>query len=286
MTEAASKSPSFLVVGAHGLLGTDLVPALVSHYSSDQVTAWDKDELDLTDARAVESKFAALKPTWVVNTSGYTNVDLAESERDLATALNAHVPAILATACEKSGSRLLHFSTDQVFDGKSSRPWLETDKPNPLNHYAQTKLDGEKAVLEYSKALVLRVQWLYGKKKNRFTVLRDKESFASFNDQIGSPTWASHVGAIAAQFLEKNPSGLYHFAYDDSATWSEVFQFVKEVMGYRVKLTEVTTETAKLPAKRPLYNVMSNKKLSDAMGLPGLGSWKLALTTFLSGVRF
>lgn len=286
MSDFAAKSPSFLVVGAEGLLGSDLVPALVSHYSSDRVIAWGKGDLNLTDAKAVEAKIVALTPTWVINTCAYTNVDLAETERDLAAVLNAQVPASLAAACEKAGSRLLHFSTDQVFNGESTRPWVETDPPNPLNHYAKTKLDGEKAVLKYSQGLVLRVQWLYGKKKNRFTGLRDKESFTAFNDQLGAPTWASHVGAITAQFLEQNPRGLYHFAYDDWATWAEVFQFVKEVMGYRVKLSEVTTDSANLPAKRPLYNVMSNKKLCEAMGLPGLGSWKLALTTFLSGVRF
>lgn len=281
-----SKAPSFLVVGAEGLLGTDFVPALVAQYGSDQVTAWGRGELDLTDSKAVEAKIAALKPTWVINTCGYTAVDLAETERDKAAALNAQVPANLVAACRKSESRLLHFSTDQVFDGNNTRPWVETDAPNPLNHYARTKLDGEKAVLSYPQGLVLRVQWLYGKKKNRFTVLRDKETFSAFSDQLGAPTWASHVGAICAQFLEQNPSGLYHFAYDDSASWAEVFRFVKEVMGYRVEISEVTTDSAKLPAKRPLYNVMSNKKLATAMGLPGLGSWKLALTTFLSGVRF
>ncbi len=267
-------------------MGTDFVPALVAQYGSEQVTAWGKGELDLTDAKAVDSKITQLMPAWVINTSGYTNVDLAETERDEATALNAQVPANLVAACRKANSRLLHFSTDQVFDGKNTRPWIETDIPNPLNHYAVTKLAGEKAVLQYSHGLVLRVQWLYGKKKNRFTALRDKETFTAFSDQWGAPTWASHVGAICAQFLEQNPSGLYHFAYDDFASWSEVFHFVKDVMGYRVKVSDVTTESAKLPAARPLYNVMSNKKLTEAMGLPGLGSWKLALSTFLSGVRF
>ena len=274
-----------LITGAGGMLGSDMTPAFVSAHGSDAVVSLKREDLDITDAKKVREVLQAVRPTWVVNTAAYTAVDKAERERELARSINETGPAILAEACATLHIKLLHFSTDQVFDGKSNQPWTETDPTAPLNYYAETKLEGERAVLAYPQHLVLRVQWLYGRKKDRFTALRNLETFSPFSDQRGAPTWTSHLAAICEKLVSQNFKGLYHFAHDDSATWAEVFQFVKEVMGYRVRLEPKTTESLALPAKRPLYCVLSNRKLVEALQVPGLGSWQLALSTFLSGVR-
>ncbi len=199
--------------------------------------------------------------------------------------LNATGPRILAVECASLGAKLIHFSTDQVFDGSIRQPREEDDSVNPLNVYARTKLEGEKHVLQYSEHLVLRVQWLYGRKKDRFTLLRDKATFSPFADQYGAPTWTLHLAATVADLADRDARGLFHFAYDDSASWAEVFEYVKEVMGYSVKLEPRETASLSLPAKRPLYSVMSNRKLLNFLGQPTMGSWKMALNTFLSGVR-
>lgn len=277
----------FVITGARGLLGSDLAPALVSEFGSDAVAALSHAELDITDERSIEVALARHQPKWIFNTAAYTNVDKAESEREKAHHLNVTGPRLLAAAAQRHGARLFHFSTDQVFDGQNHRPWLETDTPRPLNVYAQTKWEGETEVLKHPEHLVMRVQWLYGRQKDRFTLLRDKETFSPFSDQIGSPTWASHVGMVITKLLKRpSASGLFHFSYDDHASWAEVFQFVKETMGYRVKLEPKRTAEVSLPAKRPLYAALSNRKLLQALGEEQLGSWKLALATFLSGTRF
>lgn len=274
-----------IIAGAGGMLGTDLGPAFTEKFDSEAVVGLGHDRLDITNPLAVRNALAQYRPRFVVNAAAYTNVDLAESEPEKATLLNVTGPAILAEECARIGSKLIHFSTDQVFDGSQTTPRSETDKPNPLNVYARTKWEGENQVLKHPEHLVLRVQWLYGRKKDRFTILRDKETFSPFSDQIGAPTWTLHLAATVAELAQRDAKGLFQFAYDDHASWAEVFQFVKEVMGYSVQLTPRTTASLNLPAKRPLYSVMSNRKLLQFLEQPSMGSWKMALATFLSGVK-
>jgi dTDP-4-dehydrorhamnose reductase len=175
----------------------------------------------------------------------------------------------------------VHFSTDQVFDGKTRSPRVENDSPSPLNHYARTKLIGEEAALKFSNALVIRIQWLYGEKKNRFHMLRDRTEFTPFNDQFGSPTWSKEVAVTTAELLRLDASGLFHFAYDDYASWADVFAFVKTELRLGVKLNAKRTDEVSLPAARPLFSVMSNRKLVKFLGRDGLGSWKDPLRRFL-----
>jgi dTDP-4-dehydrorhamnose reductase len=274
-----------IITGARGMLGTDCLPAFTEKWGGDSVESLGRDALDITNPLAVRQALEKYRPRFVVNAAAYTNVDRAESEPSEAELLNVTAPEILAEECARIGAKLIHFSTDQVFDGSGHHPRTETDPPNPLNVYARTKWEGEKKVLQHSDHLVLRVQWLYGRKKDRFTLLRDKEVFSPFSDQFGAPTWTLHLAATVAELASRDAKGLFHFAYDDYASWAEVFEFVKEVMGYSVRLEPKATASVNLPAKRPLFSVMSNRKLLEFLGQPSMGSWKMALTTFLSGVR-
>ncbi|MBI4405876.1 MAG: dTDP-4-dehydrorhamnose reductase [Deltaproteobacteria bacterium] len=262
------------------MLGWDLAKALKG--SGYELLEFDRQHLDITDRTRVFSTVLEHKPSVVINAAAYTNVDLAESERDQALAINAMAPGYLAEACSEIVATFVHFSTDQVFDGSGETPWEEEDKPNPSNYYAYTKWLGEQTALKYSASLILRVQWLYGEHKERFTALKNKEVFTPFADQWGAPTWTKHVAESVLRLLEKRASGLFHFAYDDWATWYDVFQFVCQKLGYRTQLVPKKIADVHLPASRPRFCVLSNRKLASTLGMSGMGRWKVALGEFLS----
>ncbi|MBY0369311.1 NAD(P)-dependent oxidoreductase [bacterium] len=238
-------------------------------------------QLDIAQPDSVRSAFQEVRPQIVFNCAAYTNVDGAETQRLAAEQANAEGVGLLAEACRASAARLIHFSTDQVFNGLSSVPYTEEDAAAPCNFYAQTKLAGEAFALSGPDNLVLRVQWLYGERKDRFTPLRTKEVFNAFEDQFGSPTWTREIAAILLPLLKRGANGLFHFAYDDYASWAQVFAFAKESWNLPVKLVPTATAAAKLPAARPRFSVLSNRKLCQALGFSGMGSWKRPLGEFL-----
>lgn len=266
------------VVGAGGLLGWELA-RWFSHRV--ETVPLDHAALDITDAAAIARVLDREKPLAVCNAAGFTTVDAAEKERDRAYALNALGPRLLAEACAARKIRFVHFSTDQVFDGASGIPAKETDKPNPLNYYADTKLQGEGPVLAMG-GLVLRVQWLYGERKNRFAVLKDRKSFSAIVDQFGAVTWTMDVAAVVDGLLARGSHGLFHMAYDDWASWAEIFEFVRDFQKLDVELVPTTTESLNLPAKRPPFSVMANEKLRRELNLPSIGLWRERLAAFLS----
>ncbi|MBI1861667.1 MAG: dTDP-4-dehydrorhamnose reductase [Deltaproteobacteria bacterium] len=272
-----------LITGAQGMLGSDLLPECERVFGADNVIGFGRGELDITSFQSVSRMFADVKPTIVVNSAAYTNVDGAEVDRDAAHEINCVGPENLAKVAAALGARLIHFSTDQVFDGERKRPWLETDEPNPLNQYATTKLAGERAVLAAGPHVILRVQWLYGEKKERFSQLRSKELFTPFADQVGAPTWTRDIARVVPKLIQSE--GLFHFAYDDAASWADVFAFVKEEWKLKVRLEPKQTKDVPLPARRPLYCVMSNQKLKRELNLDQLGSWKDSLREFLALIK-
>jgi dTDP-4-dehydrorhamnose reductase len=238
-------------------------------------------ELDLSAPASIDAYFKKHSPTTVINAAAFTDVDRAERDRVQAEALNAVGPRILSEYSRSLGFRLVHFSTDQVLPGDSGIAQTEETPAKPVNYYAETKLKGEVAVLESPLALVLRVQWLYGAKKDRFTSLQSKEVFTPFADQYGSPTWTAHIARTLPLLLKGDHRGLFHFAYDDYASWFEVFAFACEHLGYSTRLIPMKTQDSKLPARRPLFSVLSNEKIKKALGFSGLGSWRAALQAFL-----
>jgi dTDP-4-dehydrorhamnose reductase len=272
-----------LITGAGGMLAGDLIEYFDSHPLAGQgpVIALERSSLDISQPREVEKTFEKHRPSVVINAAAYTNVDGAESERTRAFAINVSGPQFLAEACEKYSARLFHFGTDQVFDGRGTRPQSEDDAINPLNYYAETKAQGEMAVLKCPGAVVLRVQWLYGKRKDRFTLLKDKKIFTPFEDQWGAPTWTRDIAKITADLVGAKAEGLFHMAYDDYANWAEVFKFAIASLEYETILRPKKTQDVNLPAQRPLYSVLSNRKLLSFLGRDNMGSWKDALSEFL-----
>ncbi len=270
-----------LITGARGMLGSDLTEVFTKALGGDSVLPKGSLDLDITDAQQVISVLNEFKPDVVINSAAYTNVDKAESEKQKATAVNATGPGLMAAECGKRQIRLVHFSTDQVFDGSGSVPRKETDTPRPLNHYALSKWEGEKLVLSHPGHLVLRVQWLYGKKKDRFSQLRSKEVFTPFLDQYGAPAWTLPLSSVVLKLAREKTTGLYHYSYDDYASWFEVYQFVCQQWNLPTKLIGKRTAEVALPAIRPLFSVLDNRKLLSALKIPRMGSWREPLSEFL-----
>lgn len=278
----AIKRP-ILVTGADGMLGSDLVLTLKDRLGDEMVYGANSKIVDITNPQSVSRAVAEINPSVVLNAAAYTDVDGAEYETSKALAVNVLGPKNLARACRQSGAKLFHFSTEYVFSGEGNEPWKETDIPFPPepNRYGQTKMLGEKEVSAWENSVILRVQWLYGDKKDRFTNLSEKKSFSPFFDQYGAPQWTLEVCKIVGELLTRDARGIFHFAYDDYASWAEVYEFVKEEMGFSVELKPQAMDTVALPARRPRFGVMSNRKLLDFLGWRTLGSWKDPLRIFL-----
>lgn len=273
---------SILITGSRGMLAWDLIRVFEHAFPDARLHAMDREALDITSAASIRAAFEKTSPTWVVNAAAYTNVDGAESDREKAHAVNARGPELLAAECIARSARLIHFSTDQVFDGSVDRPRTEEEPTAPSNYYAATKLEGEKHVLAAESSLVLRVQWLYGERKDRFSPLRQKTLFTPFADQYGCPTWTKKLAEITAILLQMDARGLFHIAYDDYASWAEVFEFVKQEWNLPLQLKPQLTADLRLPANRPLFSVLSNRKLKEFLGVAVLGSWKAPLREFLA----
>ncbi len=265
------------------MLGTDLVEYFQKH-TQEKVLGMGHAELDIVDAVQVRAAFERIRPDVVINAAAYTNVDGAETEREKAHAINGVGPGILSQTAKEFQCRLIHFSTDYVFNGEGKTPWKETDPVAPLhpNYYAETKLAGEKAVLSNEAGLVLRVQWLYGKKRDRFAPIKTRPSFTALTDQLGAPTWSWEIARTVSLLIEKEQKGLFHMSYDNYGSWFDVFQFVKETLHLKTELIPTLSEKLHLPAKRPKFCVLSNEKLCKALNITGMGSWKEPLKAFLS----
>lgn len=275
-----------LVTGAGGMLGSDLVETLSKAWGNNAIVPTDFKELDITNLRKVDEFVGRYSFSGIINAAAYTDVDKAETEREKAYRLNMVGPQNLTIVASKLQIPVIHFSTDYVFDGLAHRPLTEEDVPCPPkpNYYGETKLLGEMEVLKNPNNLVLRLQWLYGKQSDRFSVLREKKIFTPFEDQWGAPTWTRDVSRTVVELMESNAKGLFHFSYDDFTNWFEVFSFVKAELNLTTELTPKKSSDVHLPARRPTYGVMSNKKLLTQLGKKSMGSWKTALKEFLSQI--
>lgn len=245
-------------------------------------------EAPFTEPQKVLDILSANKPTIVINAAAYTAVDKAETERDLAMQINATTPGVIANWCTKNKASLIHFSTDYVFDGTGDKPWVETDKPNPINWYGQTKLDGEKQI-QASGCLhyIFRIAWVYSDWGHNFrkTIRRlacERKELKIVNDQWGSPTHALEVAktinSLVVRISESNapPPGLFHLTYHSNVTWYDfALKIVSEARDEGLPLTVesivgIPTENYPTPAKRPknsrlgsLYSYFDIEKMSD-----------------------
>jgi dTDP-4-dehydrorhamnose reductase len=280
----------WLVTGAGGMLGTDLVSAVASR--GEPVTAMDRASLDVTDAGAVADAIARCRPEVVVNCAAWTAVDDAEAAEEQALAVNAGGPANLAAACARLGARLVQVSTDYVFDGRAGRPYAEDDVPAPRTAYGRTKLAGERAVLNGlpGSGYVVRTAWLYGAHGPSFvrTMIKledQRPAIDVVDDQHGQPTWTADVARqIIALVHSTAAAGIYHATSSGQTTW---FGLAREIFGLLgadpARVKPIPSSALPRPAPRPAYSVLGHGAWARP-GIPPIGEWRTALHRAFPGL--
>jgi dTDP-4-dehydrorhamnose reductase len=278
-----------LLLGAGGQLGMQLKQALTGKV---ELTALARTELDFTDAGAIRSAIRNTNPKIVINAAAYTAVDKAESEPGQARLVNAVAPGVIAEELAKTSGWLIHYSTDYVFDGSGTQPWVETDPTGPLGVYGQTKLDGELAITATGcKHVILRTSWVYAAEGRNFlhTMLRlgrEREQLKIVDDQIGAPTTAEALTEATQAVLNHlatgaaaTASGVYHLACAGETSWCGFAKAIFAEFASRQRAPEVLpipTEAYPTPAKRPRNSRLNCNKFTQQFGFQ-MQPWQDAL---------
>ncbi|MET0638202.1 MAG: dTDP-4-dehydrorhamnose reductase [Chitinophagaceae bacterium] len=276
------------VIGSNGQLGTDLVNVLSE---TQEVIALTHADIEITDIDSVKSVLEVLRPDIVLNTAAYHVVPEAEKFAEKAFLMNGSAVLNLAKVTAGLGIRLVHFSTDYVFDGEKRQPYTETDCPNPLNVYAATKLCGEQFALNYSDlSYVVRVSGIYGKvhsraKGNNFVsmMLRlasEKTEVRVVSDEILTPTPTLDIAKAIAELIKTDAFGLYHLSAGGQVSWYEFAKVIWEEMQLTTPLYEASVKDFPLLVKRPFYSVLDNSKIKG-LGINVMPGWKEGLVEYL-----
>ena len=272
-----------LSTGSHGLLGTNILPILERSFT---IIPYDVEEWDITDRDAGERAIQEIRPDIILNLAAYTNVDDCEDCLSFADRVNAEGAGIVADLCRKHNIKLVHISTDYVFDGENDTPYTENDMPNPASVYGLSKLSGEKKVLaNCPDAIIVRTQWLYGHGGVNFItkitqIAREQGVAEVVNDQRGCPTYTKDLAEPIRLLIEKNRSGIYHVANADSCTWFEFAQEIFSTLRIDVALRPITSQQLNRKAKRPRYSVFDCSKLFRDTG-HSMRTWQDALHDYL-----
>jgi len=265
---------TILILGRHGQVGSELTRILGKAGAVPHSVSLDYPDIDLSAPDSIVSSIRTHKPSLVINAAAYTAVDKAESEPDLAMAVNGTAPGIIAEELKKTGGSFVHYSTDYVFDGRKNAPYTEDDSPNPLSTYGRTKLAGEATVRSSGTPhLLIRTSWVYGSRGGNFlhTILRlarEREELRIIDDQVGAPTWSrliaeatvdilSAAGAFDSPRALQERGGLYHLTASGETTW---YGFARKILDLDPRrseqvlqrLTPIPTHEYPTPARRPL----------------------------------
>jgi dTDP-4-dehydrorhamnose reductase len=283
-----------LVLGGGGQVASAVVAAAPAEHL---VVAKTRAELDIGDERAVERAFAETGAEWVVNAAAYTAVDLAEDQPAQAIAVNDTAVGVLAAATSKAGSRLLHLSTDFVFDGKSNRAYLPDDRTNPLSVYGVSKLGGERRVLNDAggAGIVVRTAWVYAAAGRNFVLtmlrlMREKEQVSVVCDQIGTPTWAAGIAAAIWGLMEAGaPGGVYHWTDLGVASWYDFAVAIQDealargLLSRAVPVMPIPSAAYPTRARRPAFSVLDTATTRALIKVPAR-HWRHNLRTMLDDI--
>ncbi len=310
--------PRVFLIGKNGQIGRELAQMLGG---TSELGALGRQELDLTKPQCVRQAIRQFQPHFILNAAAYTAVDNAEREEALAQSINADAPAAMAEEAKKIGAALIHYSTDYVFDGSKSSPYLEDDPTNPLSAYGRTKLAGERAI-EASGCLHLtfRTEWVYANQGKNFlmTILRlacEREDLRIVADQIGAPTWSREIAAATVKIIMNEwrqtrgedifvgSSGIYHMTAAGQTSWFEFARaildavrgcprrpsWLEAAIGNRPLMVKqvlpMATKDYVTAARRPAYSVLSNEKMKRVFGV-NLPDWRIQLRTALGIDQF
>jgi dTDP-4-dehydrorhamnose reductase len=283
-----------LVLGAGGQVARAVASVMSGRH---EIVLRTHAEADIADAESLDRNLAQSKVDWIVNGAAYTAVDLAEEEPVRAAAINDAAVGTLAAAAARARARLLHLSTDFVFDGRANRAYLPHDTPNPLSIYGATKLAGEKKALDGEcAAIVLRTAWVYAAAGKNFVLtmlrlMREREQVRVVDDQIGTPTWACGIGHAIRDLIEIDaPAGIYHWTDLGVASWYDFAVAIQDealergLLKRAVSIVPIATSEYPTRARRPAFSVLNTKATRDVVAAPAM-HWRHNLRMMLDELR-
>lgn len=275
-----------LVTGANGQLGSQL-KMIADSYNNLSFFFTDLPEFDISSSYQIDSAFEKYKPNWLINCAAYTAVDKAEADQELAELINSQAPALLATSCEQHNCRMIHVSTDYVFDGNRSRPYKEDHEKNPNGVYARTKSVGEDLVLyNNSGSIIIRTSWLYSAFGNNFmkTMIRlakEKGHLRVVADQVGTPTWTGDLAWVILTAISNNIApGIYHFSNEGICSWYDFAKAIIELDEIDATVEPITTKDYPTAAPRPYYSVLDKSLIKATLSLT-IPHWRDSLKVCL-----
>ncbi|MBM3435255.1 MAG: dTDP-4-dehydrorhamnose reductase [Bacteroidetes bacterium] len=276
---------SVLVTGSAGQLGNSLRD-ISDHYKGLRFTWIDIADLDITNEAAVSEFIKASKPEVIINCAAYTAVDKAEQEKEKAFLINAEAVQNLASLSKSFGIFLVHISTDYVFNGRGNKPYSETDEPDPISVYAQSKHQGEVNIIRSGcRAMIVRTSWLYSEYGSNFlkTIKRlagEREELKVVSDQTGTPTYAGDLAKAILDIIANYPfpdkPEIYHYSNEGIISWYEFAKAIVEESRLKCRVLPIPTTDYPLPAARPMYSAMSKEKIKKTFGI-AVPSWDVSL---------
>lgn len=272
-----------LITGSNGMLGHDLIDVLDGKHELIKTTS---KSLDITDEDKVKEYIVNENPDIVINSAAYTDVDGCETNEEMAYKVNGDGVKNLALACKVVDCPLVHISTDYVFNGENSKPWMEDDEVGPISIYGKSKLQGEEAIESIlDKFFIIRTSWLYGINGGNFpkTMLelaKTHDTLTVVTDEIGTPTYTLDLAQAIAELIETEYYGIYHITNSDYCSWFDFAKYIFEVKNIDVNVVPVTAEEFARPASRPHYSVLNNSNWVNN-GFKPLRSYKEAIKDYL-----
>ena len=276
-----------LITGCHGQLGRAINKEFANDHRFELVNT-DVDELNICSIDDTMKMVKSIQPYAIINCAAHTAVDLCETDEDNAFKINAIGPRNLSIAATETGAKMIHVSTDYVFDGMGHRPYIETDAPAPKTAYGRTKLAGENFVKEMSnRFFIIRTAWLYGDGKNfAKTMLRLSETndkVRVVGDQIGSPTSASELAKAIHYLVPTDNYGLFHGTCEGYCSWADFAKEVFRLAGKKTVVEAITTDQYPTPAKRPAYSVLENYMLKMTTDFK-FAEWEAAIAEYMKTI--
>lgn len=278
-----------LVTGASGQLGSEL-QSISPLYSPYNFTFADRSMLDLSNLCKMEDFFDGKRFDAIINCAAYTAVDKAESETELADTINHRFVSMLAKIAKRDSTKLIHISTDYVFDGKNHRPYCESDPTGPTGVYGRTKCDGENAILSIAPAntVIIRTSWVYSSFGNNFvkTMLRlgrERDSLGVIFDQVGTPTYARDLAKVILDILphiDNESPEIYHYSNEGAASWYDFAKAIFELSGVACQVNPITTDQYPTPASRPHYSLLNKSKIKSEYNI-NIPYWRDSLANCL-----
>jgi len=280
-----------LVSGANGQLGWEIAQAAKSFPNFEFVFV-DRNAMDLSNPNELLSIVELFAPDAIINTAAYTAVDKAESENELAHTINAEAVASLARIAKQKNIPFITFSTDYVFNGNATSPYLPDTKLEPVNFYGKTKADGEQMAIAINEnTIIIRTSWVFSSHGNNFVktmmrLMKERDNLNIVGDQKGRPTYAKDLANATIQILialneGKNIRGIYHYANAGETTWFGFAEKIKALAGLECNLKAITSDQFPTPAKRPNYSVLDTQKIEKDLGIE-IPSWETALSQCIS----